>query len=169
MVSFRTKGGFWHRPRLKKLHALQEELFRQLQLLMPEHIAHHDTFTSRVAGSPPLWMDVLERHPYTTFFRLTYAFDSAERDAHSPEAHIRLYQDVRMAEVTAFDTEQGCKRVAHPWYPARALMVRQWRDNRALDKWLGYLLHQGHSVATMRPAERPVGLVIGAAEEVAAG
>jgi uncharacterized protein YqiB (DUF1249 family) len=152
MVSFREKHGAFLRPRLRRLQEVQEEIYRQLQLLIPEEVVHHDSFCSRVRGSPLLRMDVLERHPYTHFLRLTYFFDKGSEPELAPDAHIRMYQDARMAEVTAFNHEQGCRRSAHPWYPHRQLFQRAWRQNLALDKWLGYLLHQGHSVATMRPA-----------------
>jgi len=45
---------------------------------------------------------------------------------------------------------QGCLRTAHPSYPVRQIMQQAWRRNRALDRWLDYILKQGHSVATMR-------------------
>ena len=32
------------------------------------------------------------------------------------------------------------------------LMQRAWRKNRALERWLDYLLRQGHSMVTMRAA-----------------
>ncbi len=35
-------------------------------------------------------------------------------------------------------------------------MQLNWRRNRALDRWLDYLLRQGHSMATMRPARRSI-------------
>jgi len=64
-----------------------------------------------------------------------------------------MYHDARLAEVTSFNPEQGFKRLAHPWYPQQQLFQRTWRQNLALDKWLGYLLHQGHGVVSMQPAD----------------
>ena len=166
--------------KLKRLQDLQTEIYRQLQLLIPDQIAHYDSFLSRVHGSPLLRMDVLERHPYTHFVRLTYQFDQTEPPEIAPDAHIRVYNDARMAEVTAFDHVQGFNRQAHGaaqprqqlpgfrgspsggprthrqlssgWLPHVQIFQRSWRKNRALDKWLGYLLHQGHSLVSMQPA-----------------
>ena len=140
------------KPKLHRLHDVQEEIFRQLQLLIPDEVAYFDSFQSRVEGSPLLRMDILERHPYTTFLRLTYFFDNGKAPELAPDAHIRLYSDARMAEVTSFDPVQGCRRTASPFYPHRQLFEKNWRLNLALDKWLGYLLQQGHSIATMRVA-----------------
>jgi uncharacterized protein YqiB (DUF1249 family) len=153
MVSFGERNGVFLQPRLKRLQDVQDEIYRQLQLLVPDGITLHDAFVSRVAGSPPLRMDVLERHPYTQFLRLTYFFEQDNDEEFAPDAHIRMYHDARIAEVTSFNPEQGCRRTAHPWYPRRPLLQKCWRQNIALDKWLGYLLQQGHSVDTMRPAQ----------------
>ena len=97
-------------------------------------------------------MDILERHPYTHFLRLTYQFETGDEKEIAPDAHIRMYNDARLAEVTAFNPDQGFKREAHPWFPQHHLFQRSWRQNRTLDKWLGYLLHPGHSLKSMQPA-----------------
>jgi len=152
MVSFREPDGLRRPPRLKHLQQVQEEIYRQMQLLIPDAVAHHDAFLSKVSGSPLLQLEILERHAYTHFLRLTYLFDHEDGPQPQPDAHIRLYQDARIAEVTAFNSEQGCSRSAHPWYPIRPLMQRAWRENVTLEKWLGYLLGQGHSFDSMRPA-----------------
>ncbi len=156
MVSFRDKKGPGRPPKLSSLQEVQEEIYRQLQLLIPDEAAQDDRFRSEVEGSPVLRLEILERHPYTHFIRLTYDFRNDDRERLVPDAHIRLYQDARMAEVTAFNAEQAFKRSAHPWYPSGPLMQRAWRENLALDKWLGYLIQQGHSFETMRLAKRGI-------------
>ena len=150
MVSFKEYNGLFIKPRLGRLQDVQEEIFRQLQLLIPEQVTLSDSFCSRVDGSPLLRMDILERHPYTQFIRLTYSFENGDEPKLAPDAHIRLYQDARLAEVTSFNSDQGCRRMASPYYPPRQLFQKNWRQNLTMDKWLGYLLMQGHSVATMR-------------------
>ena len=156
MVSFSQHNGLGRQPALKRLQEVQEEIYRQLHLLIPDDIAFENSLVSRVAGSPILRLEVIERHPYTTFFRLTYEFREGEDSSYSPDAHIRFYLDAHIAEATSFNTGQGCARTAHPSYPPRQLLQQAWRRNRALDRWLDYLLKQGHSVATMRPARRSI-------------
>jgi uncharacterized protein YqiB (DUF1249 family) len=152
MVSFSQPNGLRSRPQMRRLQDVQEEIYRQLHLLIPEHFTFHDFMVSRVAGSPTLRMEVLERHNYTTFFRLTYEFTENEMASYAPDAHIRFYHDAHIAEVTSFSTSQGCVRTAHPAFPPRQLLQYTWRINRVLDRWLDYLLRQGHSVITMKPA-----------------
>ena len=117
MVSFSQPNGLTKRPALKQLQAVQEEIYRQLHLLLPDHLAYHDSLYSRVFGSPILRLEILERHPYTTFLRLTYEFVEGDDRSYAPDAHIRFYHDAHMAEATSFDTGQGCTRTAHPSYP----------------------------------------------------
>ncbi|MEE4216552.1 MAG: DUF1249 domain-containing protein [Xanthomonadales bacterium] len=148
---------FGRKHALKRLQEVQEEIFRQLQLLLPDDIAFHDSLASRVSGSPLLRMEIIERHPYTTFLRLTYEFKEGEDCSYAPDAHIRFYRDAHMAEATSYNTAQGCTRTAHPSYPPPQLLQQAWRRNRALDRWLDYILKQGHSLATMKPAQKPLG------------
>jgi len=154
MVSFTSKKPVPGTPEhaLRRLQHVQEEIYRQMLLLVPDASVYHDALVSRVAGSPLLRLDVIERHPYTTFFRLTYEFVDGEDSSFAPDAHIRLYRDAHLAEATSYNPAQGFRRTAHPSYPSLHLMREAWRRNRALDRWLDYLLRQGHSVETMRPA-----------------
>jgi uncharacterized protein YqiB (DUF1249 family) len=169
MVSFSQPNGLAKRPALKQLQAVQEEIFRQLHLLLPDHVTYHDSLYSSVSGSPLLRLEVLERHPYTTFMRLTYEFVEEDDCSYAPDAHIRFYHDAHLAEATSFDTGQGCIRTAHPAYPPMQLLQQAWLRNRALDRWLDYLLRQGHSVATMQPAARSIQSVTARPELVEAG
>ena len=156
MVSFKQRHGLFFRPGLKRLQEMQAEIFRQLVLLIPEGITFYDSFQSHVPGSPLLKMDILERHPYTDFLRLTYQFDDNEKREIAPDAHIRMYHDARLAEVTSFNPDQGFTRLAHPAIPGQQLLQRSWRQNLALDKWLSYLLHQGHGVNTMQTSSNKI-------------
>ncbi len=156
MVDFTQPRAHRAPPKLASLQEVQTEIYRQLQLLIPDEAAREDRFRSTVEGSPVLRLEILERHAYTHFIRLTYDFEARGRERLAPDAHIRLYQDARLAEVTAFNAEQAFKRTAHPWYPTGPLLARTWRENLALDKWLGYLIAQGHSFETMQRAERGI-------------
>lgn len=156
MVSFSQPNGLRKRPQLKRLQDVQEEIYRQLHLLIPDEFAFSDSLVSIVSGSPVLRMEVVERHRYTTFFRLTYEFRQGPVTTYAPDAHIRFYHDARVAEATSFNVGQGCTRTAHPAYPPKQLLQQTWRRNRTLDRWLDYLLQQGHSVVTMKPARSSI-------------
>ena len=156
MVSFSQPNGLNKLPVLKRLQDVQEEIYRQLHLLIPDEFAFHDYLVSRVSNSPTLRMEVLERHRYTTFLRLTYEFKKGQDWTYAPDAHIRFYHDAHIAEATSFNVGQGCIRTAHPSFPPKQMLQQAWRRNRALDRWMDYLLKQGHSVVTMKPARRSI-------------
>jgi len=180
MVSFRKQNVYQAPGKPGRLQELQTEIYRQLQLLLPDEIVHYDSFQSRVHGSPLLRMDILERHPYTHFVRLTYQFSKNDSLEIAPDAHIRVYNDARLAEATSFDQAQGFNRQARSpgrapdqsqvspgaslngsrtrllspssWFQPFHVLQLSWQRNQALDKWLSYLLHQGHSLTSMQPA-----------------
>jgi len=147
----------------RRLPELHTSVFRALNLLMPDGLSRSDCLVSSVDDGPDLYMQVIERHDYTTFLRLTYII--GDRKQHDPNAHIRVYHDARMAEATAFSPEQGIQRFAGPELPMHGLVVRNWRLNKALLKWLDYLLDQGHGAQTFKPAEEIPELGIDLAEQ----
>lgn len=135
----------------RRLPNLHSGVFHALNVLMPDDLARSDLLVSQVSGAPDLYLRVLERHNYTTFLQLTYLLGAGREQ--QPNAHIRVYHDARMAEATSFSPEQGIERLAGPDLPVRGLVERSWRMNRALLKWLEFLLAEGHSAQTMRATE----------------
>lgn len=133
-----------------ELQQLQEAIYQQVMLLLPDNVSTSQYFYSRINQQPLLHLHILEQHPYTSFLRLTHELHTDEQKASEPEAHIRMYHDLRIAEVTAFDLRRGINRLAGPDLDPTALQRIHWRQNRALHKWLDYLLQQGHSLASMR-------------------
>lgn len=139
---------------LERLQRVQEDIYAQLQCLVPDGEPGVSHWRSQVPGGMPLHVQLLERHPYTSFLRLTHHFEYKDHLESEPEAHVRCYHDLNIAEVTAFDTLQGIRRMAHPSMPARGLWQLAWRNNRSLEKWLQYLLDQGHCRDTMQAQSR---------------
>jgi len=135
----------------RRLPELHTSVFRALNVLLPDGLGRSDSLVSRLETGPDLYLQVIERHDYTSFLRLTYVI--GDQQQHNPNAHIRVYHDARMAEATAFSPEQGIQRLAGPELPMHGLVVRNWRLNRALLKWLDHLLAQGHSARTLKPVE----------------
>jgi uncharacterized protein YqiB (DUF1249 family) len=135
----------------RQLPNLHATIYAALNLLLPDALARADTLVSSVPASADLYLNVLERHDYTSYVQLTYVF--AGSNVQNPNAYIRIYHDAHMAEATAFSPEQGIDRLAGPNLPIHGQVVRSWRLNRALVKWLDYLLDQGHGAATFNPID----------------
>jgi len=138
-----------------RLQQLQESIYQLTMLLLPDSVSVNQCFCSQINDKPALHMQVLEQHPYTTFLRLTHELHSQEQQFSEPEAHIRMYHDLRIAEVTSFDLRRGINRIAGPDLDPSALVRIHWRQNRALHKWLEYLVQQGHSLANMQTRAKP--------------
>ncbi len=138
------------RPQIQRLARqlpnLHAAIHGALSLLLPDQLSRADCLVSKVPNSPDLYLNVLERHDYTSYLQLTYVF--ADTQVQNPNAYIRLYHDAHLAEATAFSPEQGIQRFAGPDLPIHGQVVRSWRLNRALVKWLDFLLAQGHGVDT---------------------
>lgn len=130
------------------LMALYENNWRRLvQLLGPARLREMpDEMVSAVPGDLDLHLQVQDRSPYTTTFRLTYFFDSAGETDADPDLNVRIYYDARVAEALS------CRRLHHHHQllgrfatNAQDELARRWQRNILLNKWLEYCLERGHS------------------------
>lgn len=101
---------------------------------------------SAVLGDLDLHLQVEERSPYTSTFRLTYFFDSSGEADADPDIVVRLYHDAQLAEALS------CRRLHHRHQflgrfatDAHNELARRWQRNILLNKWLEYCLECGHS------------------------
>lgn len=101
---------------------------------------------SRVAKGMDLYLQVLEQTKYTSTIALTYYFsDVIEGFQAYPNLKIRLYYDALQAEVmsqTYRRRDPNYHAFNHSHDPS---LLKRWRMNRFLYKWLGYCARQGHT------------------------
>ena len=109
------------------------------------------TYVSHVPGSLDLVVEVLEVHAYTLELRLSYRIEDPITGRPDPSAYVRIYRDARQAEVT------HCY-VGRQWQDAlglhpspKVLFGHRLRMNSFLNKWLDYLIGQGHAPHTLKP------------------
>ena len=101
---------------------------------------------SRIAKGMDLYLQILEHTKYTSTLVLTYYFSDADQGFLAyPNLKIRLYYDALQAEVMS----QAYRR-RDPNYHAfnhshDLSLLKRWRMNRFLFKWLAYCNRQGHS------------------------
>lgn len=122
------------RPRsFAGLMNLWESNFQRMQRLLPDLNLKVDQARSISQSDSPLYLDILERNPYTLTLMLTYRLaDQTE----TPRLRVRIYRDAGVAQ--AMDAE-----------PAEfgENLDRQWERNLLLNKWLDYCLEHGHGFA----------------------
>ena len=142
-----------HGPEFSRLMGLYVENYRQLNLLFDDLLLDSDWLVSKIPGELPVYFEIIERHRYTTFARLTYFIQEASgRITPDPDAHLRIYHDARMAEATHCYPGTVSQPLFGSLVPVSDVVNHRWRMNRFLDKWLEYLLRQGHGLDTLRVA-----------------
>ncbi len=90
-----------------------------------------------------LHMQIIERSRYTYTLILSYHFNSDKtmEPVDYPQLTVRVYHDAMQAEVLP-EVVEGSNSSSQ--YENKRLL-RRWRDNRFLSKWLSFLLRRGHS------------------------
>ena len=145
-------------PRLSRfgwLMGLYAENHVRFARLFPSEALAVGTYHSSVGDGLDLQLDVIERHPYTTELRLTYAMRDPVTGEQDPSAYLRLYHDARQLEVTNCYVGRRWQDVIGMYPPPAEVVGHRLRMNTFLGKWLQYLAEQGHGVATLDSVPRP--------------
>ncbi len=128
------------------LMALYESNFLRLRQLIPEIARLDGYYRSCVAGDCDLHVEIIERSRYTVTLSLSYFFYEVERRIADPDMHVRAYLDGRLAEAMSLNgghRDAGIRRLSRLHGPE---LDAKWRRNIVLNKWLEYLMDQGHLV-----------------------
>ncbi len=122
------------RPRsFAGLMNLWESNFQRMQRLLPELNLNVDSARSLSQSDSPLYLNILERNPYTLTLMLTYRLaDQTE----TPRLRVRIYRDAEVAQAMDADPAEFGEN-----------LDRQWERNLLLNKWLDYCLEHGHGFA----------------------
>lgn len=108
---------------------------------------------SRSDRDVPLHVEVKERDRYTLTLHLTYEFVDDKGSRRQPDLWVRLYRDAGVAEALQCK-ERPPWRAEEEGEQAHDFLSAQWRRNLMLEKWLHYLLEQGHGFdAVEEPAD----------------
>ena len=132
------------------LMSIYESNYLRLLHLIPDLDLIDGCFRSRVAGDCDLYVDVLERERYTVTLALTYRFTDDDKTIDDPDLRVRVYLDGQLAE--AMNLGHGPQQEVRHAVLRRLLRAHgeeldaRWRRNVVLNKWLEYLLDQGHLV-----------------------
>lgn len=128
------------------LMALYESNYLRLLHLIPELERLDGCFRSRVAGDCDLHIDVMERSRYTVTLSLTYFFESDEGLLAEPDILVRAYLDGQLAEAMQVANGQRHSTLRRLVRQLGAELDERWARNVVLNKWLDYLIEQGHLV-----------------------
>lgn len=88
-----------------------------------------------------LYLEIIERTPYTMTVELSHCFINKNRDEFlAPAVKIRVYLDAQLAEVLSDHARAGVAQVFKDPGLSREIMNYKWRLNYFLQKWLDHCL-----------------------------
>lgn len=128
------------------LMTLYESNFVRLNQLIPELTRLDGYYRSKVAGDCDLHVEIVERSRYTITLSLSYFFYDGDERIADPDMQVRVYLDGKLAEALCFTGEHRHAALRRLSRAHRGQLDARWRRNIVLNKWLEYLMDQGHLV-----------------------
>ncbi len=136
------------------LMTLYESNYIRLGWLIPDLQALGGQQVSHVRDDVSLYLDVVERSPYTSVFNLSYRLGDDSRDGTVqgagacavavPDMQIRIYHDARLAEARSCADNPPHPALGRWQQSLRGELDRRWARNMLLNKWLEYCAERGH-------------------------
>lgn len=127
-----------------------ENYWRLVGLFGPDRLVRGE-YLSSVGDGIDLRVSMLERQPYTLDLCLSYQFEDDATGRPDPSAHVRVYRDARVAEVTTCHYGSRLEDLLGRHADTRTIYDHRLRMNAFLDKWLAYLGERGHGRFTLQP------------------
>ena len=128
------------------LMSLYESNYLRLQQLIPELERLDGYYRSCVAGDCDLHVEIIERSRYTVTLSLSYFFFEFERRIADPDMQVRAYLDGKLAEAISLYGDHRHAELRRLSLVHRQGLDARWRQNVILNKWLEYLMDQGHLI-----------------------
>ena len=135
------------RPRsFAGLMAIYESNFLRLLHILPELERLDGCYRSRVAGDCELYVEIVERCRYTVTLDLTYHFETEQGRIADPDLRVRVYLDGQVAEAMSLGGDHRHVEIRRLVRAHARELDERWRRNVVLNKWLEYLIDQGHLI-----------------------
>ncbi len=126
------------------LEKLCETNYQKLFRLIPDLLSIEENAVGYAAGKPDLYMDVVDKTPYTLTLQLTHCFSQKPDEFFEPAVKIRIYLDARLAEVVRDHTKSDVSRTINRLKKIAEIMDYKWSLNYFLEKWLDHCLHNDY-------------------------
>lgn len=123
------------------LEKICESNYQKLFRLIPNLREFDTTAIGLTCHKPALYLEVLERNPYTLTLELSHCFDQQLSALIVPAVKIRVYLDAQLAEVIRDNDRPQVDRIYHdPGQNLLEIRNYKWRLNYFLEKWLDHCL-----------------------------
>ncbi|TDJ42274.1 MAG: DUF1249 domain-containing protein [Gammaproteobacteria bacterium] len=128
------------------LMSMYESNYLRLLNLIPELERIDGCYRSRVAGECDLHLEILQRERYTLTMSMTYYFSNETEIVADPDMLVRVYFDGQLAEAMSLGKDHRHVQFRRLFRAHGNELGRRWTRNLILNKWLEYLLDQGHLI-----------------------
>lgn len=128
------------------LMSMYESNYLRLLNLIPELERIDGCYRSRVAGECDLHLEILQRERYTLTMSMTYYFSNETEIVADPDMLVRVYFDGQLAEAMSLGKDHRQVQFRRLFRAHGNELGRRWTRNLILNKWLEYLLDQGHLI-----------------------
>jgi len=128
------------------LMALYESNYLRLLQLIPELHRLDGYYQSTIASDCALHLEILDRSRYTITLSLSYFFYDGDVRVADPDMKIRVYLDGQLTEAMEFSGDHRHAELRRLSRAHRNELDIRWRRNIVLNKWLDYLMEQGHLI-----------------------
>lgn len=122
------------------LEQLCEANYLKLLKLIPDLLSIEDSALGTAKLKTAILIHILERSPYTLTIELNHTFDQQHLANAAPALQVRIYLDVKSAEVLRDYMRSDVQSVFKHELPGKAVMDYKWRLNYFLSKWLDHCL-----------------------------
>lgn len=128
------------------LMSLYESNYLRLLNLIPDLDLIDGCYRSTVAGDCCLHVEILQRCRYTITLSLTYQFETDDGSIADPDMRVRAYLDGHLAEVQSLRGDLRHTELRRLVCAHQKELDSRWQRNVVLNKWLEYLIDQGHLI-----------------------
>jgi len=122
------------------LQTICEQNYKKLLYLIPDIHLIDKAAEGYSAGKPLLYIEILEQSPYTRTIQLSHFFTGEFGLLLEPAVKIRLYFDVRTAEVLRDYKRIEVDSAIQDKGASKDIMDYKWQLNYFLEKWLDHCL-----------------------------
>lgn len=136
------------------LQTLCESNFYKLFRLAPGLLRINKTSSAQARERPTLYLQILERNPYTLTMELTHRFDSESAGRVEPAVKIRIYLDAKSAEVLHNTSHRQNVRALQKNPAPETILDHKWTINYFLERWLDHCIEQGYRFGQREEVEQ---------------
>ncbi len=123
------------------LEQVCESNYQKLFKLIPDLLNFKNgTAIGLAAQHTMLYLEIIERTPYTLTVQLSHCFDNSRDKLLAPAVKIRVYLDAQLAEVLSDYARANVTQVFKDPGLTMEIMNYKWRLNYFLQKWLDHCL-----------------------------